>query len=274
MVIIFDCYDYYDKRNPDGDFEASQHPIEKLSPEQEQTLYFGVLDTLHNSEVLVQGGITLRFRPHIPRLFRNFLDDLDISSQEMLDIFLEVINLNLDDFLTEICRQPIRKRDEEVEEDDDADFRHYIVEMYCRFLLHENKLPKKDDQQRIFLLLKDKGEDVMKKKFWDSKPLLEARGILNKGICGCGLTKTVQDFDNVDHLKCKQHRDTLFQVCQYLFKVSDIDHLLSKTYLYTIDKSKSIIDLIMSFYCDDDDDNVQNDPWGKCRYWLRLSTGQ
>ena len=270
MVIIFDCYDYYNKRNPDGDFEASQHPIEKLSPEQEQTLYFGVLDTLHNSEVLVQGGITLRFRPHIPRLFRNFLDvELNISSQEDLDLALDAMDLTLDEFLRDILTNPIRKQTGD-EEDDDADFQHYIVEMYCRFLLHENKLQKKADQQRIFLLLKDKGEDVMKKKFWDSKPLLEARGKLNEGICGCGLTKTVQNFDNVDHLKCKQHRDTLFQVCQYLFKVSDIDHLLSKTYLYTIDKSKSIIDLIMSFYCDYDDDNVQNDPWGKYRYWLRV----
>ena len=286
MVIIFDCYDYYDKRNafqeefqsekPDEDFDESLHLIEELSPDQEQTLYFGVMDTLHIYKVFQQGdGSIRRFRPHIPRLFWKFLDDLelDISSQEMLDIFLEVINLNLDDFLTQICRQPIRKRDEEVEEDEDADFSHYIVEMYCRFLLHENKLQKKADQQRIFLLLKDKGEDVMKNKFWDSKPLLEARGKLNEGICGCGLPNTVQDFDNVDHLKCKQHRDTLFQVCQYLFKVSDIDHLLSKTCLYTIDKSKSIIDLIMSFYCDDPD-RVQNDPWGQYRYWLGLKTGQ
>ena len=209
MVLIFDFDEFYQKKeeaqeefeieNPDEDFDDNQNPIEELSPDQEQTLYFGVMDTLHYSKVLVQGGITLRFRPHIPRLFWKFLDDLelDISSQEMLDIFLKVINLNLDDFLTQICRQPIRKRDEEVEEDDDADFRHYIVEMYCRFLLHENKLQKKADQQRIFLLLKDKGEDVMKKKFWDSKPLLEARGKLNEGICGCGLTKTVQEFDNV-----------------------------------------------------------------------------
>ena len=87
------------------------------------------MDTLDYSKVLQKDGSLLRFRPHIPRLFRKFLDDLevDISSQEMLDIFLEVINLNLDDFLTEICRQPIKKRDEEVEEDDDADFHHYIV---------------------------------------------------------------------------------------------------------------------------------------------------
>ena len=95
----------------------------------------------------------------------------------------------------------------------------------------------------------------MQKKFWESQSILEAKGILNCGICGCGRQFLVDEFHNDAHLKSQHHRDTCFKVCQYLWKVGDVIDVLSMTRLHTADMI--FINLIISF--------VEDDPWGNYR---------
>ena len=168
-MVIFDLNYYYEQRyearqyfkseHPDGDFEASQHPVE-LSSNQEEQMYFRVRDTLHRRKVLQQGESILRFRPHIPRLFRKFLDEeLGIASQKDLNLAIVAMTTEMDDFLNDIFSEPITKQDGDDDDCDVVNFQHYIVEMYSRFLLNDSKFQNTFTQQRLYLLLKDKGDE-------------------------------------------------------------------------------------------------------------------
>ena len=215
-----------DGKEYDQDTESPVH----LSDEQEENLFLGVQDVLGYDKVLDLRTIA-KFRKHIPSIFRKFLKNkIAIPNQRMLKVAIHCMcNMeDLDQFIAQVVQFQILILEEDCVANDYADFKAYIIHHYFIFELQEIERERKVNQQRIYLLLKDKAEKEMSSKMPD---------------CGCG--EKLFDIDYVEHKKSKRHVDKLFKVCQFLFETSDVIDVLSMTRLNTVDRS--VIDAIISF---------------------------
>jgi len=220
--ILFDIGSYGDRKesieNDAGeDYDEDKESPVSLSDEQEQDLFVDIQDILGNRKVL--DGITIaKFRQCIPDIFRQFLNNkLNIPNHRMLEIAIECMDDvdDLDDFLFQVVHFPVFLDNEGL--DEEQDFQAYVIHKYFVFELQEIEKEREANQQRIYVLLKDKAEREIE---------------LN--MPNYGIKKN-----------SKRHKDNVFDVCQFLFQTADVLDVLSRTKLNTADKS--LIDAIISF---------------------------
>ena len=230
----------FETEHPDEEFSETQHPVE-ISETEEQTLSFAIGEFLDQSNILKRMS-WLKFRPQMPSIFKKFLaNDLDISTQEQLEVAINNMACieTYDDFYKQIAKKMIIKAEYIMEREERFDFKQIASLAFVRFCFDENKLEKKINQHKICMLLKDRGENEME-------------NFDKSGRCPCCRRFQIEEEDDLDaqlfndaHRRSMQHRDKLFEVCQYMWETDDVLYVLRMTRLRTADMT--VINNVLSF---------------------------
>ena len=230
----------FEEQHPDEEFSETQRPVE-ISETEEQTLSFAIGEFLDQSNILKRMS-WLKFRPQMPSIFKQFLeDDLDICTQEQLETAISNMECieGYDDFYKQIAEKMIIKAEYIMEREERFDFKQIALLAFVRFCFDENKLEKKINQHKICMLLKDRGENEME-------------NFDKSGRCPCGRRFQIEEEDDLDaqlfndaHRRSMQHRDKLFEVCQYMWETDDVRYVLRMTRLRTADMT--VINNVLSF---------------------------